>query len=172
MPQQRNASSRATALMPKQQSPAEVDVFGEFIERMGLSAQGDGLPRIAGRMMAWFVLNGGPICLTDLAAALQISKASASTNARLLAGLGVLQRASASEGRKDFYVLASDAYSRLLEGYVERMSQRLDMLDKLIPAIPGTRPDVKQRVATMHEFYADAVSVTNGLIERLREPKS
>lgn len=155
--------------MPKQKSPAAVDVFGEFIERMGLSAQGDGLPRIAGRMMAWFVLNGGPICLTDLAEALQISKASASTNARLLAGLGVLQRASATEGRKDFYVLANDAYSSLLEGYVDRMSQRLDMLNALIPSIPDARPDVQKRVATMHEFYSDAVSVTNGLIERLRE---
>ena len=144
------------------------EVFAEFIEKMGLSAQGDGLPRIAGRMMAWFVLNGGPICLTDLAAALQVSKASASTNARLLASLGVLERSAKTSGRKDFYVLSHDAYARLLEGYVHRMSERLKMLDVLMPAIPADRPDVQQRVRTMFGFYDDAVTVTNDLVRRLR----
>lgn len=157
--------------MPMNQAGKQTDMFGDFIEKMGLSAQGDGLPRIAGRMMAWFVLNGGPICLTDLADALQISKASASTNARLLAGLGVLERSAKTSGRKDFYVLSHDAYARLLEGYVQRMSERLKMLDTLIPAIPEQRPDVRDRVRTMHGFYDDAVTVTNDLIQRLRDQR-
>ncbi len=142
----------------------------QFIERMGLSAQGDGLPRIAGRMMAWFVLNGGPISLQDLSEALSISKASASTNARLLVGLGVLER-SATQGRRDYYELADDGYARLLEGYIDRMRERVRMIDDLTPAIAGARRDVGDRVGQMRSFYAQAIESTENLVERLRRQR-
>lgn len=147
------------------------EVFANFIEKMGISAQGDGLPRIAGRMMAWFVLNVGPISLTELAQALSISKASASTNARLLSALGVLERSARSEGRKDFYELSPDGYARLLEGYIQRMNERLEMIDELMPAVPASRSDVAGRVTEMREFYARAIDNTQGLIERLRKAR-
>lgn len=163
---------RQSVLMPEQSTerrrPDQPDrVFAEFIERMGMSAQGDGLPRIAGRMMAWFVLNGGPISLTDLAQALSISKASASTNARLLVGLGVLERSARTEGRKDFYQLSANGYARLLQGYIDRMQERLDLIETLVPAIPADRDDVSRRVGDMRDFYSQAIDTTQELVARL-----
>jgi DNA-binding transcriptional regulator GbsR (MarR family) len=42
-------------------------VVEEFVERMGLVAEGDGLPRIAGRIMGLMVIEGGPLSFAELA---------------------------------------------------------------------------------------------------------
>ena len=165
--------SKASLLRPRGANSAGSDKNPEdlivgFIERMGLSAQVEGMPRIAGRMVAWFVLNGGPISLSELAGALNISKASASTNARMLTGLGVLEKTPNSEGRQDYYQQAEDGYSRLLEGYVHRMQERLDMINELRPAIPPDRDDVAARVSQMYSFYEQAIENTVSLIARMR----
>ena len=55
-----------------------------FIEQMGLIAQEDGAPRIAGQILGYLLIEGEPRTLSQMAEALKISKASASTNARLL----------------------------------------------------------------------------------------
>ena len=103
----------------KKLAPTESAAAKSFIESIGLSAQADGLPRIAGRMLGFFVLNGGPCSLSDLAARRQVSRGRISTNARILCGLGIIQRMSKTGDRQDYFQLASNPYSRLLEGYVE-----------------------------------------------------
>ncbi len=66
-----------------------------FVERMGLMLEEDGMPRIAGRMFGYLLVHEGPFSLDELAERLQVSKASISTNARLLEQLGMLERISA-----------------------------------------------------------------------------
>ena len=56
----------------------------EFVERMAVTLEGHGLPRIAGRLFAFLLVNGEAVSLDELAEELQVSKASVSTNARLL----------------------------------------------------------------------------------------
>ena len=91
-----------------------------FIERMGLLAQGDGLPRIAGRLLALLVLEGGPLAFGELAERLRISRGSVSSNVRLLEGMGVVERVTRPGERGDFFQMAPDPYARLLSGVVER----------------------------------------------------
>src|SRR5690606_21420618 len=67
---------------------SDTDGVTRFIEQMGMSAQADGVPRIAGRIFGYFVINGGPISFTQLAQELQVSRASVSTNLRILASIG------------------------------------------------------------------------------------
>jgi DNA-binding transcriptional regulator GbsR (MarR family) len=64
----------------------------QFIERVGLIAQVDGLPRIAGRIMGLLVIYGGPFSFAEIAKRLQVSRGSISTNRRLLENLGVIER--------------------------------------------------------------------------------
>ena len=56
----------------------------DFIERMGLALESDGLPRIAGRIFGLLLVSEDARSLDDLAAELRVSKGSVSTNARLL----------------------------------------------------------------------------------------
>ena len=66
--------------------------IAEFVERMGLVTQADGLPRIAGRIMGLMIVHGGSFGFTELTERLSVSRASISTNTRLLEDLGVIER--------------------------------------------------------------------------------
>jgi DNA-binding transcriptional regulator GbsR (MarR family) len=63
-----------------------------FIDRLGDAAEADGLSPIAGRLFALLMLAPEPQSLDDLAAALGVSKASVSTDARRLLERGIVER--------------------------------------------------------------------------------
>ncbi|GAB3671358.1 GbsR/MarR family transcriptional regulator [Salinisphaera aquimarina] len=138
-----------------------------FIERMGLSAQADGLPRIAGRMLGYFIIHGGPASLAQLAIDLQVSRASVSTNARILSGLGVLEATAVPGDRQDYYRLAEQHYLRMLEGYVERMGTLRDSLARAERDLPDDWDGARERLADMHNFVDVAREHTGDLIARL-----
>ena len=81
----------------------------DFIEKFCVIAEQDGFPRIAGRIMGFLLLHEGPYTLDELADELQISKTSASTNARLLEQHGIIERVVKAGDRRDFYHLGSFA---------------------------------------------------------------
>lgn len=73
----------------------------DFVERMGMALEADGLPRIAGRIFGLLLVSEDCRSLNELAAELHVSKASVSTNARLLEQRGVLERDSRPSDRRD-----------------------------------------------------------------------
>lgn len=152
---------------------ASPDAVTAFIERMGLSAQADGLPRIAGRILGYFIIHGGPASLARLSEDLQVSRASVSTNARILRDLGVLEATAVPGDRQDYYRLAERHYLRLLEGYVERMAPLRDSLAKAERDLPSGWDGARARLADMHTFVDAARDHTCVLIDQLRrEPGS
>ncbi|KEZ78073.1 GbsR/MarR family transcriptional regulator [Salinisphaera hydrothermalis] len=139
-----------------------------FIERMGLSAQGDGLPRIAGRILGYFIVHGGPTSLSALARELQVSRASISTNARMLRDLGVLEATAVPGDRQDYYQLAPRHYLRVLEGYIERMGVLSESLSTAQHEIDDANQGAQARLADMHRFVDAARAQTRSLIDDLR----
>lgn len=140
----------------------------EFVERMGLSAESDGLPRIAGRMWGFFIIYGGPCSFAELAEKLQVSRGSISTNARILRDLGIIERVTRPGDRQDYYQLAENPYDRMLEGYVERMRLSVKNVEKALAALPAGWNNTELRLKEMHRFYDAAVKTTEGLIQELR----
>lgn len=138
-----------------------------FIERMGLSAQNDGMPRIAGRMMGYFIIHGGPTSLAELAESLKVSRASVSTNARILRDLGVLEATAVPGDRQDYYQLAERHYLPLLEGHVERMGTMSASLAQAERELPAGMDDARARLVDMHAFIDIARDHTRDLIDRL-----
>jgi len=143
-----------------------------FIESIGLSAQADGLPRIAGRMWGFFIIYGGPCSFAELAEKLQVSRGSISTNARILRDLGFIERVALPGDRQDYYRLADDPYDRLLEGYVERMRKTVTKIARAQESLPDDWADAQRRLAEMHHFYHAGVESTQELIGALRAKKS
>jgi DNA-binding transcriptional regulator GbsR (MarR family) len=103
-----------------------------IIERMGLKFEQDGLPRAAGLILGRLLLAAEPLSLDDLAADLGISKASASTNARLLERLGAAERAVVPGDRRDYYYVHEELHNRILE---ERLRQIGELRDLLLAAL-------------------------------------
>jgi DNA-binding transcriptional regulator GbsR (MarR family) len=90
------------------------DAATEFVERMGLFWESEGMPRIAGRLFGYLVLEATPCSLDDMASALAVSKASVSTDIRKLEQVGLVERRTRPGDRRDYYVIAPDMPARIV----------------------------------------------------------
>ena len=108
-----------------------------FVSRMGQTTEQDGFTRIAGRLFGYLLLSEQPCSITELAAALGVSKASVSTDARRWLETGVLERVVRASDRRDYYQLAPDFFRKLLQYRISRWenAQRTvtDALERLQP---------------------------------------
>lgn len=129
--------------------PAELD----FIEAMGLRMEEDGLPRIAGRIYGLVLLREGPFSLDDLTEQLDVSKTSASTNARLLERMGILVRTSRPGDRRDFYRMAPDVPERSFVHVRRRMARTLEDLDRALERLGGESDRDLSRLAEIRDWH-------------------
>ncbi|EDP62841.1 hypothetical protein BAL199_10807 [alpha proteobacterium BAL199] len=125
----------------------------EFVERMGLVAEGDGLPRIAGRIMGLMVIEGGPVSFAQLAQRLEISRGSVSTNTRFLERLGVIERITIRGDRQDYFQLSKAPYAQLLRGSAERLSKAGAVVSQAKTALSDSDLGALHRLDELGEFY-------------------
>ena len=140
----------------------------EFIEKIGLAAEAEGLPRIAGRMYAFLVMNEGPHSLEELAEALRISRASASTNARLLARDRIITRTSAAGDRRDYYQVADDHWEQMFEQALRRVTQFHRVFAEAAAQLPVDEP-ASRRIRIGERFYATLTEDLESRLARWRE---
>ncbi len=138
----------------------------DFVERLGLVTQADGLPRIAGRIMGLMVIYGGPFSFADLAERLQISRASVSTNTRLLESLGVIERTTIPGERQDYFRIRPHPYSPLINGYVERMRRAKDMVNGTQDDLPSEFTESHERLQELNEFYETMIDSFEKVVEK------
>ena len=151
---------------------AEIDADAaqaEFIERMGMILQAEGMPRIAGRLIGFFVLHGGPVSFGELSERLQISRASVSNNTRLLESLGMIERIGRPGERQDYFRLADAPYRRLLERAVERMARARSVVEQAEREMPADWRGARERLGELGAFYASAEDSTRNLLKSLSE---
>ena len=138
-----------------------------FIEGMGVVAQADGLPRIAGRLIGVMVLEQGPFSFSDLAIKLGVSRASISTNTRLLENMGVIERIGKAGDRQDYFQLADDPYIKLLHGLVFRMNKAQKLVDSTRKSL--TDDAQQQRLQALQDFYHNMINSYHQLIEKMEK---
>lgn len=139
----------------------------DFIEGMGLILQGDGMPRIAGRLMGLFVLHGGPFSFTKLAERLEISRGSVSTNTRLLEDLGVIERVAMKGERQDFFRLAADPYARIIERKRERSIRAQETILRNAESLGDVGADGLARVGELANFFRVLADATDRALDDL-----
>jgi DNA-binding transcriptional regulator GbsR (MarR family) len=133
-----------------------------FIERMGLALEADGLPRIAGRIFGLLLVSEDCRSLDDLAAELRVSKASVSTNARLLEQRGVLERNSRPSDRRDYYRMPPDLFSHT-------MAQRLQRWQRFHEAIGEARSHLPIRSRKVRDRLEEYEAAYMFLAQEIRE---
>jgi len=128
-----------------------------FLDAMSQMAQAEGAPPIAGRIVGYLILAGEPRTLGQMTEDLAISKASASTNARLLEKRGALRHVSVAHSRQDAYELCDEPGLQTLIGMSERFRANAGMLASLALDLSpegGLRERV-ERIANFHRKSAD-----------------
>ena len=138
----------------------------QFIERMGLMTEADGLPRIAGRIFGYLLLAPGECSLEDLAAALGVSRASVSNDARRLAQMGLLERRSRPGDRRDYYSLSPDAFRRSIEARIDSMRRFHGLIDEA-RGLVGDTPGVQERLVAWDDAHRILLAAFEGVLADL-----
>ncbi|MEX1020813.1 MAG: hypothetical protein WDZ49_14215 [Litorilinea sp.] len=131
-----------------------------YIEESALFLESIGVPRMAGRILAWLLICEPPEqTMPDLTRHLQASKSSISTMTRMLVQFGMVERVSLTGERKDFYRISPEFWSRSLEtaqrkfdGFL-RMSQAGLALIECGAENPAELDNRGQRLQEMYEVY-------------------
>jgi DNA-binding transcriptional regulator GbsR (MarR family) len=125
-----------------------------FIERMGLALESDGLPRIAGRIFGLLLISEDARSLDDLAAELRVSKGSVSTNARLLEQRGLLERVCRPADRRDYYSVLPDLFIHTMVQRLARWQRFHEAIDAARTSLPIRSPEVRERLEEYEQAYA------------------
>lgn len=152
----------ATSPNPDLDAPdaAEREVLADFVEQMGILGEDGKLPRIAGRLFGLFLVETKPLSLRELTERLQVSKASVSTNTRLLAAAGVIERVSMPGDRQDYYRLANVPLELMLQDMLRHATKTTAFLSATEEKLSDRCAAVKlrlRRLASFHEAAAEAL---------------
>ncbi|WP_341861960.1 MarR family transcriptional regulator [Gymnodinialimonas sp. 57CJ19] len=145
-------------------------IRSEFIEKVGLMAQGEGLPKTAGRMFGMFIFDNGTVSFGDLARRLQVSRASVSSSVRMLEDRGVLKRVSKPGERQDYFQLTATPHENMLKRTQDGVRQARDEVLATANSLPDSCPEIKARIGDFAGLYA-AIDRSLGLaLDHLNEP--
>jgi DNA-binding transcriptional regulator GbsR (MarR family) len=133
-----------------------------FTDRVASLFEHDGLPPIAGRMFALLLVTEDALSLDELSECLGVSKASASTNARLLAQLGVTEQVRRQGSRKDYYRVVPDVFERSVAQRMARWRRFTEVIGEGRRTLPLSSPQVRRRL----EQYENGFSYMTDAIGR------
>ena len=99
----------------------------EFIESMGVYFERYGLARIGGRILGLLLVADRPLSLDDMARTLRVSRASVSTNMRLITASSLAEQVSLPGDRRDYYRIGPDTWEQSMKTELEgiRMLRRI-----------------------------------------------
>lgn len=141
----------------------------QFVERMGLLCEREGLSRGAGRLFGFLLVSEGSHSLDELTETLQASKASVSTNARMLESLGMIERVSLLGDRRDFYRVGDDPWERMLRVAQGRWRDMIQMFEEARESLPASRRAGRERLGSAARFHTLLLTGVEGLLEEWRE---
>lgn len=136
----------------------------QFVERMALICEKEGMPRIAGRIFGYLLATDQTFSLDELGERLQASKASVSTNARMLEQFGMIQRVSVLGDRRDFYRVQDDPWEQMLRVAQSRWRDMADVFADASQRLPGTAG--RERAGQAEEFHRLLLRDCDALIDR------
>ncbi len=148
------------------------ELRSDFIERMGLVAQGEGMPRSAGRMLALLIWDGEPIAFSRLAETLQISRGNVSSSARLLEERGLVRRVSRPGERQDFFQIGANAFLSMLNATRLRIDSARGEIADVLKALPSQAEGPRSRLTEYAEFYDAIAGGLQIAIDRLQTQSS
>ena len=158
-------------------------VANDVILQSGLLAEQYGLPRIAGEVCGLLFMTDGPLSLDEIAEALKVSKASVSTNVRLLERLRFVRRGEVREGKRDYYVFAGDVWEvtgdqlrttvqeeiQTLLHNAQEWHRRLKEMPKPSDArSAAAAAKVTERMASLEQLYALIANLVSALCAERR----
>lgn len=125
----------------------------EFIEKIGVIAQAEGLPRIAGRVFALLCYDGARVSFSELAEQLAVSRGSISSSVRQLEQLQVIKRVAKPGDRQDYFQMADDAFVTLIESSALRVRRAQAEIIATLKDLGDADEGPRRRLTQYADFY-------------------
>jgi DNA-binding transcriptional regulator GbsR (MarR family) len=137
----------------------------EFVERLAVAMESDGLPRIAGRTFALLLISEAALSLDAIADAIGASKASASVNTRLLEQRGLIERVSLQGDRRDYYQAVRNLFVRTMEQRLAKWQRIHQVVNEGADRLELS-PVVRDRLRNFETQYEGVREVLSAALER------
>ncbi|MGB3247353.1 MAG: MarR family transcriptional regulator [Sulfitobacter sp.] len=139
----------------------------EFIEKIGLIAQVDGLPRIAGRVLGLLVWDGEAVAFGDIASQLLVSRGSVSAATRILEDRRLIKRTTRAGDRQYFFQLSERPYESMMEGIASSLALNQKDIDETVAEIPEEEAEIKARITEYSRFYQGLSKAVSTMINEM-----
>jgi DNA-binding transcriptional regulator GbsR (MarR family) len=140
----------------KKDTSAPIDKFKKldpelvrFMESMGMYFESFGIPRIGGRILGLLLIAHEPLSAERIASILKVSRASISTNFRILLTSGLAEKVTFPGDRTTYFVFPASGLEKTLQVEI----QGIDMLKRLIQQGMDALPAGDLAYSRMQEMF-------------------
>lgn len=125
-----------------------------FAEEVGLFFESGGLPPMAGRILGWLLVSD-PVeqSAGELGEVLDASKASISTNLRILMHIGLIRRTAVRGKRGAYYEILPEQWSRMIEEKISALTTFRKLTESGLSILAQAPAERRERLAEIHDFY-------------------
>ena len=136
-------------------SSAPVDKFkkldpelARFVESMGMYFESYGIPRIGGRILGLLLIAHEPLSAERIASILKVSRASVSTNFRILLTSGLAEKVTYPGDRTTYFVFPESGLEKTMLVEIQGISALKRLVEQGLNALP----DGDSARSRMHEM--------------------
>ena len=161
------------AVAPINGQPLGERGLDDLLEEFGLYLESSGLPRAAGRMLAWLLICDPPEqSAEDLGRALSASTGGVSMTVRLLARHGFVQRIGRAGDRKVYYRVVPGAWATVLASEQANASHLRELGVRGLSLLPDHDRVRRRRLEEMTGFYTFLERELPALIQRYHDERN
>ena len=125
----------------------------EWVERVAMYLARDGVPPIAGRVLGWLMICDPPEQnAAQISAAIGASRASLTSNLRLLSSMGFLTWRTRPGERTVYYRMAEEAWSAVVRQQIAGIASFLDITREGLDMV-GPDDDRAKRIRHAHDTF-------------------
>ena len=125
-----------------------------FVEQLGEIFVSGGHQRITGRLFGWLLICDPPHqSAADIQEATGASKASVSTNLRLLQAGGLVERIGVPGERRAYYQMNLEAWTRDLKSRLAEISAMRRVAESGLEALGSAPAERRERLEALRAFY-------------------
>ena len=147
--------------------PADARVQ-DWMERLAILLERDGLPRMAGRIFGWLLVCDPPEqSMEELAAAVQGSKASMSTMTRLLVSAALVEKVRLPGARCDAFRIRPGQWRQLWRSRMQLVDEATRLTGRGLALLEGRPPWVRARLEDLYYQYRFIGERLPALLEQL-----
>ncbi len=143
----------------------------QFIESVGQYFERYALPRLGGRILGLLLVAPRELSLDDIANTLQVSRASVSTNIRLILVIGLGELVTRPGDRRDYYRFSPHAWEQGLEADIEGTVALRRLAERGLVAAQQSESAAHQHLAELVEFCDFVLEDRRASLERWRRRK-